>query len=177
MKRMLALMVVMVCVIATACGQAAPPAATIAAVTLIPLPTATVPPTAAPRVEATPLATIASADVLLVYHKSGCYTGIKDVMTVWQDGTLQLVNRKGEQHKSSVSPDRLTTVKQLVAQPAFAQLDPYYSAMGADLCVYSVTTRQADGTTRSVTTMDAAPTPPLLMQVIKEVDGFWKLVQ
>jgi hypothetical protein len=49
--------------------------------------------------------------------------------------------------------------------------------MGADLCVYSVTTRQADGTTRSVTTMDAAPTPALLMQVVKELETLWKLVQ
>jgi hypothetical protein len=177
MKRLLGLLAVMVCGLATACGQTAQPAATTAAVTLIPLPTVTVLSTAAPRVEATPLATFASTDVLLVYHKSGCYTGIKDVMTVWQDGTLQLVNRKGEPHKSSVSPDRLTTVKQLIAQPEFAQLDPYYSATGADLCVYSVTTRLADGSTRSVTTMDGAPTPPVLMQVVKEVEMLWKVIQ
>jgi hypothetical protein len=68
-------------------------------------------------------------------------------------------------------------VKLLIAQPEFAQLNPLYQAAGADLCVYGITTRLPDGTTRSVTTMDAAPTPPLLMQVVKEVDGLWKAVQ
>jgi hypothetical protein len=183
------ILLMMIGMLAVACGSAAPPAATTAAVTLIPAPTMTVAPTEVPdkeatvtgtnvpRAAATPLATISSPDVLLVYQKSGCFTGIKDVLTVKNDGTLELVNRKGESHKGSVPADRLTPVKQMLAQPAFAQLDTLYQATGADLCVYSITTRQADGTSRSVTTMDAAPTPPLLMQVIKEVDAWWKLVQ
>ena len=174
---------IMFSMLMTACGQAAPAATIVptAQPTTIPAATATAIPvataTSVPRPAATPLATISSPDVLLVYHKSGCFTGIKDVLTVKNDGTLELVNRSGQQRKSSVSADRLTPVKQLIAQPEFAQLNTLYQAVGADLCVYSITTRQADGSARSITTMDAAPTPPFLMQVIKEVETLWKVAQ
>jgi WD40 repeat protein len=46
-----------------------------------------------------------------------------------------------------------------------------YQAVGADLCVYRLTTRAADGQARTVTTMDTAQHPPILQQAIQELDG------
>ena len=63
-----------------------------------------------------------------------------------------------------------------LAQPEFAQLQPLYQAMGADLCVYTITARR-DGQPFSVTTMDGADTPEFLQQVLTAAAHLRELVK
>lgn len=145
----------------TACGAAVTP-------TAAPLATNTAqPPTVAPLPTSTgePL----PADVLAIYHKSGCFDGIDDTLTVYSDGTLELVDRQGTTQRAQADAAQLAALQNLLTQPEFKSLRPLYQAMGADLCVYTITVR-LDGQTFSVTTMDAAETPDFLQQVIAAAD-------
>jgi WD40 repeat protein len=182
-----------------ACGLAGPPPASLVLPTSTALPTATpalpptftpalsptllpttpaLPPTPTPVPSPTPLPTATSKavdlpqDALLVYEKSGCFDGRDDTLTVRLDGRLELVNnRRGTAQAAQASPDQLGLLRDLLAQPEFTDTQALYQAMGADLCVYSLTMRAADGQSRTVTTMDTAQHPPILQQVIHELDG------
>ncbi len=110
-------------------------------------------------------------DVLLVYEKSGCFDGRDDTLTVRLDGRLELVNRREASQAAQALPDQLEPLRGLLAQPAFADVRAEYQAVGADLCIYRLTTRAADGQPRTVTTMDTAQHPPILQQAIQELDS------
>jgi hypothetical protein len=152
----------------SACGSAAAPGANTPSVT------ATRPPTIAPLPTSTgePL----PADVLAIYHKSGCIDGRNETLIVHFDGTLETMDTRGTTQQAQVEADQLVALKELLAQPEFAELQPLYQAAGADLCVYTVTT-QRDGQSFSVTTMDAAKTPELLRQVLQELERLRAEVQ
>jgi hypothetical protein len=109
------------------------------------------------------------ADVLAIYHKSGCFDGIDDTLTVHSGGTLELVDRQGTTQRAQANAVQLAVLQNLLMQPEFRQLRPLYQALGADLCVYTIAA-QLSGQTFSVTTMDAAETLDVLQQVIAAAD-------
>jgi hypothetical protein len=153
----------------TACSAAVTPTAAPSATST------TLPPTAVPLPTPTgePLPTSTSeplpVDVLAIYHKRGCFDGIDDTLTIHSNGTLELVDRQGTTQRAQADIAQLAALQDLLAQPEFKSLRPLYQAMGADLCVYTITAR-LDGQTFSVTTMDAAETPDFLQQVIAAAD-------
>jgi hypothetical protein len=106
-----------------------------------------------------------SDDVLAIYHKSGCFMGLDETLTIHVDGTLVLTDTQGAVQQTQVAAEQLTTLRGLLAQPEFAQLQPLYKAAGADLCVYTITAWRG-GQPFSVTTMDGAETPEFLQQVL-----------
>ncbi len=110
-----------------------------------------------------------AADVLAVYHKRGCIQGFDETLIVHLDGTLNFVDTRGATKQSHIEPDQLTDLQQLLAQPEFDQVQPLYQAMGADLCVYTLTTRRA-GQPFTVTTMDSADHPEVLTRLVKELE-------
>lgn len=117
-------------------------------------------------------------NTLVVYHKSGGIAGINEILTVYKDGKLELVEtRQNLRRETNVEPTRLAKLQELLAKPEYNDLKLSYQAMGADLFVYRITTRTSDGKTRTVTTMDAAQHPDILTQVISELNALRKLVQ
>ncbi|MBI5564769.1 MAG: hypothetical protein HY870_07740 [Chloroflexi bacterium] len=109
------------------------------------------------------------ADALAIYHKRGCIQGLNETLIIRTDGTLDFTDTRGATQQAHVEADQLTMLQSLLAQSEFAQLQPLYQAMGADLCVYTITA-QRDGKAFSVTTMDGAESPEVLRHVLKEVE-------
>lgn len=105
-------------------------------------------------------------DALAIYVKSGGIAGMYEKLTVYQSGNLEVTERNGNTRSAQVDHAQLTPLRNMLAQPDFAQLEPLYQASGADLFVYTLTARDQNGQTRTVTTMDAAKTPPFLGQLI-----------
>jgi hypothetical protein len=139
-----------------------------------PASTATQPPVVAPVPTSTgePL----PADVLAIYHKSGCFQGVDEKLIIRTDGVLIFTGTHGAAQQAQVAANQLTALQTLLAQPEFAQLQPLYQAMGADLCVYTITARH-NGQPFSVTTMDGAETPEFLQQVLQEIEQLRTIVR
>lgn len=152
-------------------ASAQPTAAPTTAPTAAPEPTADAQPTAAPTAGAQPTAATKPADadsgVIAIFHKSGGIMGLDETLTVHADGTLEFKGRGNKLSTAQVSTDRLAKLRQLLASPEFAKLQPRYQAMGADLFIYDISV--PGGTPARVQTMDGAETPPVLEQVIKEL--------
>lgn len=135
---------------------------------------ATLPATPAPTSAARP--TLASSlptranpvadDVLVIYRKSGGIAGIDETLVVHQGGLLELTMRGGATKSVQADHAMIQPVRRMLEQPEFSALQPLYQAAGADLFTYTVTARDANGNLKTVTTMDAAPTPPYLGQLI-----------
>lgn len=105
-------------------------------------------------------------DVLAIYVKSGGFIGMNTKLTIYQGGKLEVTDRDGNTQTAQVDHAQLTPLRNMLAQPEFTQLEPLYQASGADLFVYTLTARDQNGHPRTVTTMDAAKTPPFLGQLI-----------
>lgn len=177
----LALLVVL---LMAACSPAPQPSPTPAATNAPAPPTPVVSvPSAAPTSPRTPVPTpgpenvtpLADA-VLVVYEKSGCFAGVHDTLTVYRDGRLDLIDRLGKRRMGQASADALRPLQQILSDPAFAQLQPLYQAAGADLCIYSIAAA-INGQVRTFTTMDAAPTPDILMQAVNALERLRGLTQ
>ncbi len=145
-----------ICLLALAACESTP--------TPTPLPTSTPTPN-------TPLPTVSPlpSGILLTFETSGCIDGRKDTLTLHTDGALELTNRRGDKQQGQSTPQDMQTLQQLLASPEFVKLQPLYQAVGADLCVYTITATLGDGSTRTVETMDAAPTPDFLAGLIKQL--------
>jgi hypothetical protein len=159
-----------------------PPEATAA-----PQPTQPPAATAAPQPTAMPAATVEvqtpaatphsngnTSAVLLILHISGGIAGISDTMTVYSDGRLELIDRKGEK-TAKVAPSELATLQKLLASPEFAALEPQYQAPVADAFIYQLTV-PGGSQPRAVVTMDGVKNPAVLDQVLIEVNRLRKQV-
>jgi glucose/arabinose dehydrogenase len=163
-------------VLLTACGgqpttSSAPQPTQPAAPTQPPEPTAAPQPTQEPVIKVTPGTTPDSnaqlGDVLVIFQRSGGIAGIDETLTVYTDGRIELSDRKGKM-TAKVTTDELAALQKLLAGPEFAALDPKYQAAGADLFTYKVTV-PGGKKPRTVVTMDGAPTPEVLNQVLVEL--------
>jgi hypothetical protein len=105
--------------------------------------------------------------VVVIFKRSGGIAGLDETLTVYEDGRLAFVGRDNE-NMAQVAPDELSELRRLLATPEFAALDARYSALGADLFTYSITTTTG-GKPRTVVTMDGAENPPILNQVLAEM--------
>jgi len=168
-----------------ACGSQAPtgaaPLPTQAAATTQP-PTATTGPAPTPTQAAAPTrppapatATPAGADqpagdpqdVVVVFGRSGGIAGLSQTMTVYADGRIAFSDDVAHD-SAQAAPADLARLRQLLASPEFAALDARYPAMGADLFVYEISVMGA-GRAQKVVTMDGASNPPVLDQVLGEL--------
>ena len=128
----------------------------------LPLPTLQLYPSVTPVVEmAHPL--------LVVFRKSGCFAGVDERLFIYRDGRYDLQDRSKVLKSGRLDPAALEHLSLKLFSPDFAALQPLYQAAGADLCVYTITLPAMDSPERSVTTMDAAPTPPFLAELIGEL--------
>jgi hypothetical protein len=110
----------------------------------------------------------AQGDTLIIYHKTGGIMGLDETLTVYADGRFELADKRGASQSGQAVPAELDALKQLLASPEFAALDPAYKASGADLFTYQIT---VPGTGKTVVTMDGAATPEVLGQVIEKLDA------
>ncbi len=153
-------------------------------------PTPAVPPTSAPATPgATAVPTLGSdptataaptregSEMLVAYNKTGCFAGVDDKMVIYADGSVEFTDRTGQQKKGKIKAQQVAELEQLFAQPAFFALKPSYPATGADLCTYSVTARQSDGSTKTVVAMDGAEYPEILNQVIQTLESIARAIQ
>jgi hypothetical protein len=144
-----------------------PPEATAAPeATAVPEATAA-PATAAPTKGDTQAPNANAEGVLVIFKRTGGIAGVNDVLTVYEDGRVTYVGRNAE-NTAQVAPEELAELRRLLATPEFAALDRRYSALGADLFSYSITTAR-DGKAQTVITMDGANNPQILNQVLAEV--------
>jgi hypothetical protein len=93
-------------------------------------------------------------DALAVYQRSGCFDGVRDVLTVYSDGRLELVDRLGVTTNGSASAQALSAVQAQIQAAAGAVVPGAF--VPPDACVYTISARLADGTTLAATTNDAA---------------------
>lgn len=106
-------------------------------------------------------------DVLVVYEESSCFAGIKELLIVHQGGLVEWTDvRRGIKKELQLDHPALLPLQNLLSDPQYAQLQSDYQQPGADQCVYAVTSTNAQGQTRTITTVDGATNPPILSQVI-----------
>ncbi len=108
-------------------------------------------------------------DLLVEYLRTGCMAGVKELLTVYTDGRLELISRGGPARQGQVTAGELAVLTALLADPAYAGLASNYQATGADLCIYTITSAGPDGAPRTVVTMDAAQAPAILDRVLAEL--------
>ena len=106
-----------------------------------------------------------AAEALVTLSRSGGIAGVSEIMTVYADGRLEFSGDVA-QTAAQATPSELATLRQLLASPEFAALDARYAAMGADLFIYEIS---LPGSRKTVVTMDGAPNPPVLEQVLAEL--------
>ena len=104
--------------------------------------------------------------MLVIYRKHGGIAGIDETLVVHQGGLLELTQRGGAKKSAHVDEPQIQIVRRMLEQNGFSELDELYQAAGADLFVYVITARDSSGKPKTVTTMDAANTPPYLGQLI-----------
>jgi hypothetical protein len=108
-----------------------------------------------------------AADVLVLYQRSGCFDGVRDELTVYSDGRLELVNRLGVRTKGRASAQALSAVQSQLQ--AMAGVAVPGAIVPPDACVYTINARLADGTALTATTNDAArqsaPDSPLFATI------------
>ena len=155
-------------------GAVAPASPTSAAPTAV---AATVAPTAVPTPsEAALLAPTAEIgtplpdDLLLLYHRSGCFDGINEVLRIHTDGSVDLTDRTGNVYRDSVHEAQLAKLRDAIASQGFAEAQPSPPTFGADLCTYSVTTT-IDHQSRTLTTTDGATDSAALAEVIGQLEA------
>jgi hypothetical protein len=158
-----------------------PPEATAAAPTQPPEATAAPRPTQPPEVTATPpvqvikvtpdatsQATSSLGDVLVILHITGGFAGVDETLTVYTDGRLEFSGRGGKK-TAQVAPSELATLQQLLNSPEFAALDAQYPDVASDAFVYELTVPDGQQP-RTVVTADGAKKPPVLSQVLAELN-------
>jgi hypothetical protein len=155
-----------------ACGGGAPGGAV--QPTAAEAPTTPPEPTGAPRPAAEPTATQPAQptsvgdSAIVIYHKSGGIMGLDETLTVRADGTLVLESRGGTAKTAQVQPDQLDKLRELIASPEFAKLQVQYHTAGADQFTYDITV--LGGSPGHVVTMDGVENPPVLDQLIRELN-------
>lgn len=100
-------------------------------------------------------------DVLAIYQKSGGIAGINETLIIHQGGLLELTMRSGTK-SILVNEPQIQPLRRMLEQKEFGELAPMYQALGADLFTYRITARDANGSAKTVTTMDAAKQPDYL---------------
>lgn len=124
----------------------------------------------------TPAPTLAP-DVLATYQLTGGIAGDSQMLTVYRDGAVDLVRRRGDPVSLQVDEQVLEPLRRMLAQDDFGDLEPRYLGRGADTFTYTIVARAPSGTPRSVTTMDLAEDPDYLRQLVNEFESLRRTVE
>lgn len=116
-------------------------------------------------------------DVLAIYHKSGGVAGIDQVLTVYQGGLLELGTRGVNPRALKVNQELLLPLRSTLEQQGFGDLEPEYTAAGADLITYTITARDSGGNFKTVITTDAADHPAYLGLLIGMFEQLRSIVE
>jgi hypothetical protein len=117
-------------------------------------PTNSFPPTATSQAGA--------ANLLISYHKSGGFIGVDETLTVYDDGRIELRDKRGST-SSQAAPSDIQALQKLLTSPEFAALQLPVWLVGADQFVYELT---VPGRAQPIVTVDGADNPPVLREVI-----------
>lgn len=116
-------------------------------------------------------------DVLAIYRKSGGFAGLDETLTVYQGGLIELSSRTTTENKSiKLDEPMLQPLRRMLESQEFADLEPLYRAVGADLITYSISSRDRNGNMKTVVTMDGATYPDFLGQLIQMFEQLRELV-
>jgi hypothetical protein len=110
-------------------------------------------------------------EILATYEKSGGIAGFNERLVVRNDGRLVLDDKRtGKMHEAAVDTGSLQSLRDLFASEDFQSAERSYRAeRGADLITYTIEAR-TPGRTHTVTTMDSAGHPPVVMRAIEHLD-------
>jgi hypothetical protein len=117
-------------------------------------PTNSIPPTATSQAGA--------ANLLISYHKSGGFAGVDETLTVYDDGRIELRDKRGST-SSQAAPSDIQALQKLLTSPEFTALQLPVWPPGADQFVYELT---VPGRAQPIVTVDGADNPPVLREVI-----------
>ncbi|MFL5803911.1 MAG: hypothetical protein ACJ8CR_19480 [Roseiflexaceae bacterium] len=118
--------------------------------------------------EATSQTTSSLGDVLVILHVTGGFAGVDETLTVYTDERLEFSGRGGKK-TAHVAPSELATLQKLLSSPEFAALDAQYPDVAPDAFVYELTVPGGQQP-RTVVTADGAKNPPVLNQVLVELN-------
>jgi hypothetical protein len=113
--------------------------------------------------------------IVVILHQTGGFIGIDKTLTVYTSGRLTLSGDGGGK-ETQVAPAEVAPLQKLLASPEFAALQPRYEAAGNDLFTYEITVPDG-GRGQTVVTMDGAQNPPVLTQVLAELNKLSARVQ
>src|SRR2546423_1108870 len=114
--------------------------------------------------------TTAPPDLTVVYEKTGGFMPFNDRLVVRGDGSLTYTDRTKATRTANVGPAELEKLRSLLSSREFQGAAPEYRASGgADLVSHRVEATVA-GRTKTVTTMTGVQAPPVVDQVIAELE-------
>lgn len=134
------------------------------------------PPPLAATPQTLPTAPALDNDILVIYHKSGGIAGVDETLTIRQGGVAEWRARGANPKSLLLSEPTLLPIRRLLEQKEFSELQPLYSAEGADLFTYTITARDSNGKTKVVTTMDRAVKPDYLGVLIVTLENMRAIV-
>jgi hypothetical protein len=102
------------------------------------------------------------AAFLISYHKSGGIAGVDEPLTVYADGTIELLT-KDAAITVQADPSAIQALQKLLADPEFAALQVPMQPPGADQFIYELT---VPGRRKPIVVADGADNPPVLREVI-----------
>jgi hypothetical protein len=124
---------------------------------------------AAPSATLTPTTAIpqatnpaSAANVLISYHKSGGIVGVNETLTVYDDGTVELRDKRGTT-STHADPSDIQALQKLLDSPEFAALQLPLQPPVADQFVYELIVA---GRAKPIIAADGANNPPVLREMI-----------
>jgi hypothetical protein len=107
--------------------------------------------------------------LLVTYTRSGGFAGRHEVLTVHDDGQLELTVRQRGQWRLQADQQQLDQLRQMLQSQEFQELAGPYQIRGADLITYTITVHEP--VSRSVVSTDGAEVPPFLRQLRRHLDS------
>jgi hypothetical protein len=115
-----------------------------------------------PTIQPAATSQVAADTVLISYHKSGGIAGVDETLTVYVDGTVELLTRDVASTMQA-DPIAIQALQKLLDSPEFAALQVPALPLGADYFIYELT---LPGRKKPIIVADGVGTPPVLREVI-----------
>jgi hypothetical protein len=125
------------------------------------------------RTPAPPAQAPATTGTLVTFTREGGIAAFNDTLVVGEDGSLSLTDKNGKVKKGSAPAADVARLKGLLNSAAFKALPALSTSKGADQMTYTVRVPGVG----TVSTMDGVSNPPVLDQVLHEMQALMDRVR
>jgi hypothetical protein len=105
---------------------------------------------------------------LVVYSRSGGLAVLDDTLDVRESGAMTLTQRRGDVKAGLATEEDRARLRSLFDSPEFGALPGEFRAKGFDLITHTIKAETSRGM-KTIKTMDGAEQPPVLTQVLNEL--------